>query len=75
MYRELGCDPSKTKEDFLIVAIPTMHGLDIVYSEDKRTMISENALKSYRIVNVLHNLKTPAFKSYGEFKHDLKSKH
>ena len=37
--------------DFLIVACASFHDMDIVVSEDRATMLSKNALRTYREVN------------------------
>jgi hypothetical protein len=74
-YKELGGkDANDLKTDFLIVALGTVHKMDIVYSEDSRTMKNAIALKSYAIVNAIHGLRAPSFKTYGEFKNDLMSR-
>ena len=50
--------------DFMIVSTATVNKLDIVYSEDNKTMLSEAAVNSYELVNRIKELKTPIFKSY-----------
>jgi len=60
--------------DFRIVSTATINGLDIIYSEDNRTMISDKSVKSYELVNKIKKLKTPSFESYEEFKNDLSKK-
>lgn len=52
--------------DFLIVACATLHELDILVSEDRRTMISPNAIKIYEKVNQQNQLRTPKFYSKKE---------
>ncbi len=37
--------------DFLIVACASFHGMDIVVSEDRSTMVAKSALRAYREVN------------------------
>ena len=54
--------------DFVIVACASIHNLDIVVSEDKDTMLSKEAVKSYRLVNALRKCKAPEFISYSEFR-------
>ncbi len=56
------------ENDFLIVASAVLNNLDVVVSNDKRTMLSEPAMKAYMIVNGRHKLKTPEFNLYEEFK-------
>jgi len=54
--------------DMLIVACGSIHELDIVVSEDRKTMSSEKCIKAYRIVNGLRKYKTPDFIGYDKFK-------
>ena len=61
-------------DDFLIVAAATINRLDIVYSEDSKTMMSAESLKSYELVNSIKKLKTPNFKKYEEFKNEINRK-
>ncbi len=73
VYKEItGKSDEKLMNDFLIVASATLKGLDIVYSEDNKTMCSPNARKACAIVNALRDLKTPEFESYMKFIRDLK---
>ncbi|MBI2545800.1 hypothetical protein HYV81_01330 [Candidatus Woesearchaeota archaeon] len=69
VYKELG-GSSKEHEilnDFIIVAGSSMKNFDIIYSEDNKTMASETAVKSYKIVNGLNNIRTPYFEDYTKF--------
>ncbi len=50
--------------DFMIVACGSFYGLDIVYSDDQRTMIGKTALKAYQHININENLRTPSFLKY-----------
>jgi rRNA-processing protein FCF1 len=54
-----GTAKRKIFPDFLIVAIATIHRLDIVVSEDDKTMKSKKAIKAYNIVNKNNYLETP----------------
>jgi len=54
--------------DFIIISTATLNKLDVIYSEDNRTMLSIHAVKSYELVNSIKKLKTPKFKSYEELK-------
>ncbi len=48
--------------DFLIVACASFHGLDVVVSEDRATMLSGNAIRTYKQVNArAPGLKNPRF--------------
>lgn len=52
--------------DFMIVACASINGLDIVYSEDRRTLGGKAALKSYKHINLKENLRTPNLYSYSD---------
>ena len=65
-------DQSSIINDFLIAAIASLHRLEIIYSDDSKTMKSEEAQKAYELVNSLHNLAAPQFKSYQELIKELK---
>jgi predicted nucleic acid-binding protein len=56
------------ENDFLIVATASFYNLDIVVSEDERTMKSEPAVKAYLSVNDKERFNTPKFIDYEEFK-------
>ena len=56
-----GVAKRKMMPDFLIVAIATIHRLDIIVSEDERTMKSRQAMKAYVQVNQQKELQTPKF--------------
>lgn len=73
-FKSLGGTTSQDKilNDFIIVALAAKNNLDIIYSLDKETMVSELSRKSYRIVNEILRLRTPDFKKYGDFKNDIK---
>ena len=60
--------------DFIVVSTATINKLDVVYSDDNKTMLSEDAAKSYELVNSIKKLKTPKFKSYEEFKNEISKK-
>ena len=74
VYKELKGFASKNEilKDFLIFACASLNSLDIVVSNDKKTMLSEQALKSYKIVNQIKNIRMPRFLDYEEFKKELK---
>ncbi len=56
---EGGVPKRKMVPDFLIVAIATIHNVDIVVSEDERTLKSGPARRAYEQVNQKKKLKTP----------------
>jgi len=69
-YRELG-GPKSFQEignDFLIVSCASAHAIDIVVSEDKKTMQAAQALKAYAIVNALGHKRMPSFIDYPRFR-------
>ncbi len=69
-YKEVG-GSGKWKElenDFIIIACASIHNLDIVVSDDNKTMLSDEAVKAYRIVNALRKHRLPEFISYSEFR-------
>ncbi len=55
------------ENDFLIVATASLHTIDIVVSNDEKTMTSSNALAAYRAVNEKFELQTPRFRKFGDF--------
>ena len=68
-YRDLGGIygwDTNIRVDFMIIAGASFHGLDIVYSNDQRTMLGEMALKAYQHVNINENLRTPGFLKYND---------
>ena len=75
-YKKFGGIKAKEDiiNDFLIVSTATTNKLDVVYSEDNKTMLGKEAIKSYELVNSIKKLKTPNFKSYEEFKNEISKK-
>ena len=69
-YRELG--GIKLREniltDFMIVSAASLNNLDIVVSNDEKSMLTENAIRAYNLVNSVINKKTPKFMVYRELK-------
>jgi predicted nucleic acid-binding protein len=59
--------------DFMIVACASFNGLDIVYSEDNKTLMSKSALKAYRHINLKENLRTPNFLNYKDLLFKLRT--
>jgi len=71
-YKELG--GLKRKEiitDFMIIATGSVHELDIVVSQDNRTMLSDKAIKAYAIVNKIKSLRLPRLLNYEKFKKEI----
>ncbi|MBI2137760.1 hypothetical protein HYU12_04555 [Candidatus Woesearchaeota archaeon] len=73
-YRMAGGIKPKDKilNDFVIVACAASKNLDIVVSEDAKTMLSPEALSAYRLVNSLDSKRTPDFISFEDFKKALR---
>jgi predicted nucleic acid-binding protein len=64
-----GKDEWKDMEnDFFIVACASIHNLDIVVSEDNKTMLSDEAINAYKLVNKMRKYKMPQFINYAEFR-------
>jgi len=50
----------------MIVACASFYSLDIIYSEDNKTLIGKTALKAYNHINIKENLRTPGFLKYND---------
>jgi len=74
IYKKIGGHASKNEmiKDLTIVACASLNLLDIVVSNDNKTMLSEKAVDSYNIVNQIKNIKTPRFISYEQFKKEIR---
>lgn len=59
------------KNDLIIIATATIYQLDVVISNDERTMLSPICLTVYKTVNKRYGLKDPVFKLYSIFKKEL----
>lgn len=70
VYEKIGGKENKEEMlvDFLIVACASIHELDLVVSDDNNTMLHEDSIKTYRIVNELRNYSTPNFIGYDAFR-------
>ncbi len=66
-----GLSDESIKNDLIIVATATIYQLDIIISDDERSMLSEKAVRSYKIINNKYGLKDPIFKMYSKFKKEL----
>lgn len=76
-YKECGGTYSwdtSIKVDFMLVACASVNCLDIVYSADRKTMISTYALKAYKTVNEKRQLNTPTFVDYKKLVDDFRSR-
>lgn len=63
---EGGIPKRKLMADFRIVAISSLHNLDIIVSEDSHSMKSGHAVRAFLKVNNAHGFRTPAFYSMKE---------
>ena len=59
------------RNDLIIIATATIYQLDIVVSDDERSMLSDAAIKAYDSVNKKYGLKNPTFKKYSDFKKEV----
>lgn len=58
--------------DFKIAACASVHKIDVLVSDDDKTMLSPEAKKAYASVNEINKLKTPDFIGFEEFKKFLR---
>lgn len=58
--------------DFVIVACASMNNIDILVSDDNKTMLSLESKNAYKSVNSINKLKTPNFIGFEEFKKVLR---
>ena len=68
-YKELGGIygwHTNIRVDFMIVACGSVHGLDLVYSNDNKTLLGDKAQEAYDLVNMKENLRTPKFLKYAD---------
>lgn len=73
IYSKLGGIKAREKiiNDFIIVAVASRNNLDIVYSQDRQSMLSFLSARAYDFVNTVKKLRSPQFRSYEEFRHDI----
>ena len=56
------------KNDFILVACASLNNLDVVVSEDHKTLLSKEAITAYRTVNTSEDLPLPFLITYEELK-------
>jgi hypothetical protein len=61
-----GISKRKLMNDFRIVAVSSMHNLDIIVSEDNHSMKSAPAIMAYMKVNEKNGFRTPRFYSIND---------
>ncbi len=73
-YKEFGGSKSKQDiiDDFIIVSCASLNNLNIVVSNDERSMVTENAVRAYNLINSVIGRKTPKFINYSKFKNMLR---
>ncbi|MBI2971433.1 MAG: hypothetical protein HYY37_03390 [Candidatus Aenigmarchaeota archaeon] len=69
-YKEAGGSGKweELENDFILIACASVHGIDIVVSEDEKTMLTENAVRAYKLMNSIYKRRTPDFIGYERFK-------
>jgi len=71
-YREYGgiknWDKSNIKVDFTLVACASFYKLDIVVSDDQKTLLGKAALKAYRHICIKYGLWHPNFWKYSDLR-------
>ncbi len=72
-YREFGGSKSRDTiiDDFRIVACASFHAIDVVVSSDERSMLTENAIRAYKLVNSIVKKRNPTFIDFISFKNYL----
>jgi predicted nucleic acid-binding protein len=72
-YKELGGLRERREiiNDFCIVASASLNNLNIVVSNDEKTMMAENSTRAYNLVNSVISKPMPKFMNYLEFKNLL----
>ena len=58
--------------DFKVVACASIHDIDILVSDDNKTMLSPESKKAYISVNEINKIRTPNFINFEEFKNLLR---
>ncbi|MEK6867512.1 MAG: hypothetical protein AABX98_01685 [Nanoarchaeota archaeon] len=59
------------ESDFFIVALATIYQMDIVVSNDRRTLLSNPATEAYEIVNTQQGFRNPKYLHYDMFKRKI----
>lgn len=71
-YRQFGgiynWDKTNIDIDFTIVACATFYRLDLVVSDDSKTMLSKPALKAFKHISIREALRQPLFWKYSDLK-------
>lgn len=69
-YRQMGGFASREEmlNDFTIIALASIHDLEVVASNDNASMFNNFAIAAYKLVNDTLNLRMPKFINYDDFK-------
>ena len=72
-FRNLGGTRPEQKiiNDFKIIACASIYDMDVVISEDAKTMLGPLSTKAYSIVNKDNKFRTPTFWKYSKFKETI----
>lgn len=60
------------KIDFILVACASIHGLNLIVSEDHKTLMSSDAIRTYHNINVNNKINMPGLYTYEELKRLLR---
>ena len=60
------------KVDFTLVACATLNNLDLIVSEDHKTLLSTEAIRTYHFINETEDLHLPSLFTYDDLKSLLK---
>ncbi len=64
---------NQVENDFFIVALAAIYQMDIVVSNDKRTLLSYAATQAYKLVNLQQGFRNPKYLHYDLFKRKMLS--
>lgn len=73
-YKELGGNRAKESifNDFAIIACASIRKIDIVVSEDEKSMLGREAIRAYKLVNKIRKERIPNFINYERLKQGLR---
>ncbi len=59
------------RTDFIIIACASLNNIDLVFSEDKKSMLGKYCIDAYKTINLQKNIRTPAFYTYKQLKRSI----
>ena len=68
---DMGINPDKMLSDFLIVVCASLKNLDVLISNDTKSMAGAPVVAVYKIVNDIKKIRLPRFISYEQFKKEI----